>query len=132
VLDAEGQKMSKSKGNVVDPWEMIEEFGADTVRLYLLASSQVWLPNRFDPRTIPEVAGGFVNTLRNSYKFFADYAGEWRPGSVPRPGDRPLADRWLLSRLDATVESVNAAWGEYDPTAGVRALMGFVDDLSNW
>jgi isoleucyl-tRNA synthetase len=132
VLDAEGQKMSKSKGNVVDPWEMIEEFGADTVRLYLLASSQVWLPKRFDPRTIPEVAGGFVNTLRNSYKFFADYAGEWRPGSVPRPGDRPLADRWLLSRLDATVESVNAAWGGYDPTAGVRALMGFVDDLSNW
>ena len=64
VLDAEGQKMSKSKGNVVDPWQMIDQFGADTIRVYLLASSQVWLPKRFDPRTIPEVAGKFFNALK--------------------------------------------------------------------
>jgi isoleucyl-tRNA synthetase len=132
VLDAEGQKMSKSRGNVVNPWDMIREFGADTVRLYLLASSQVWLPKRFDRRTVPEVAGGFVNTLRNSYKFFADYAGAWTPADSPAAGTRPLVDRWLLSRLDATVAAVWAAWSGYDPTAGVRALMGFVDDLSNW
>jgi isoleucyl-tRNA synthetase len=131
VLDAEGQKMSKSRGNVVSPWDMVQEFGADTVRVYLLASSQVWLPKRFDRNTIPEVAGGFFNTLRNSYKFFADYVTV-APRAVP-PGERALADRWLLSRLDATVAAVTAAWGGYDPTAGVRAIMDFVvADLSNW
>ena len=133
VLDAEGQKMSKSKGNVVDPWEMIEQYGADTVRLYLLASSQVWLPKRFDARTIPDVAGKFLNALRNSYKFFADYAGNWTPAQSPAADRRPLVDRWLLSRLDATVETVSAAWGGYDVTAGVRAIMDFVvDDVSQW
>jgi len=131
VLDPEGQKMSKTRGNVVDPWEMVREFGADLVRLYLLASSQVWLPKRFDRRAIPESAGGFLNTLRNSYTFFAAYSGNWTPGS-PR-GEATLADRWLLSRLDAATEAVTAAWEGYDVTAGVRALMDFVvDDLSNW
>ena len=131
VLDAEGQKMSKSRGNVVSPWDMVKEFGADTVRLYLLASSQVWLPKRFDRNTIPEVAGGFFNTLRNSYKFFADYV-DTPPSTVP-PERLALADRWLLSRLDAAVAAVAAAWSAYDPTAGVRAIMDFVvADLSNW
>jgi len=131
VLDAEGQKMSKSKGNVVNPWDVIREFGADTVRLYLLASSQVWLPKRFDQRTIPEVAGGFLNTLRHTYSFFASYAGGWVPGdSIGAP---TLSDRWLRSRLQSTVAAVNEAWSSYDVTAGVRALMDFVvDDLSNW
>jgi len=133
VLDAEGQKMSKSKGNVVDPWEMIAEFGADTVRLYLLASSQVWLPKRFDRNMIKDVAGKFFNALRNSYGFFALYAGDWAPGAAPAPATRPLVDRWLLSRLDATVDAVGAAWSHYDATAGVRALMEFVvDDVSQW
>jgi isoleucyl-tRNA synthetase len=133
VLDPEGQKMSKSRGNVVDPWQMIREFGADTIRVYLLASSQVWLPKRFDRRTIPEVAGGFFNTLRNTYGFFSLYAGEWRPGQAPPLSERTLLDRWLLSRLDATVEAVTGHWGGYDVTAGTRAIMDFVvDDLSNW
>jgi isoleucyl-tRNA synthetase len=132
VLDAEGQKMSKTRGNVVDPWEMIERFGADTVRLYLLASSQVWLPKRFDQAGIAEVARGFVNQLRNTYKFFADYAEDWSPARSPRLAQRPLVDRWLLSRLDATIEAVQAAWSGYDPTAGVRILIEFVDELSNW
>jgi isoleucyl-tRNA synthetase len=133
VLDAEGQKMSKSRGNVVNPWDMIQEFGADTVRLYLLASSQVWLPKRFDRNTIKDAAGKFFNALKNSYVFFAGYAGDWKPGGAPAPADRPLVDRWLLSRLDATVEAVHAAWGQYDPTVGVRALMEFVvDDVSQW
>jgi isoleucyl-tRNA synthetase len=133
VLDAEGQKMSKSRGNVVNPWEMIGEYGADTVRLYLLASSQVWLPKRFDRSTIKDVAGKFFNALKNTYVFFAGYAGEWRPGAAPAAAERPLVDRWLLSRLDATVDAVNAAWSGYDATAGVRALMEFVvDDVSQW
>ena len=134
VLDPEGQKMSKSRGNVVDPWEMIREFGADTIRVYLLASSQVWLPKRFDRRTIPEVAGGFFNTLRNTYGFFSLYAGALAagPGAAGRR-QRSQMDRWLLSRLDATIEAVRAHWGGYDVTAGTRAVMDFVvDDLSNW
>ncbi|HXE57172.1 MAG TPA: isoleucine--tRNA ligase [Gemmatimonadales bacterium] len=131
VLDAEGQKMSKSRGNVVDPWAMIRDFGADTVRLYLLASSQVWLPKRFDPRTIPEVAGGFVNALRNTYNFLALYAGEWTPGGDG--GERQLSDRWILDRLADTVDRVRAAWDGYDVTAGVRAIMDFVvEDVSRW
>jgi isoleucyl-tRNA synthetase len=133
VLDPEGQKMSKSRGNVVDPWQMIREFGADTIRVYLLASSQVWLPKRFDRRTIPEVAGGFFNTLRNTYGFFSLYAGDWRPTNAPPLSRRTQLDRWLLSRLDATVEAVTGHWSGYDVTAGTRAIMDFVvDDLSNW
>jgi isoleucyl-tRNA synthetase len=133
VLDSEGQKMSKTKGNVVNPWTMIEEFGADTVRLYLLASSQVWLPKRFDKSTIKDVAGKFFNALRNSYGFFALYAGEWTPDGAPAAAERPLVDRWLLSRLDATVAAVGTSWAQYDPTDGVRALMEFVvDDVSQW
>ncbi len=133
VLDAEGQKMSKSKGNVVDPWAMIGEFGADTVRLYLLASSQVWLPKRFDRSTIKDTAGKFLNALKNSYVFFAGYVGEWQPAAAPAPADRPLVDRWLLSRLDRTVAAVSVAWAAYDVTTGVRALMDFVvDDVSQW
>jgi isoleucyl-tRNA synthetase len=133
VLDADGQKMSKSRGNVVDPWQMIEEFGADTIRLYLLASSQVWLPKRFDPKTIPDVAGKFVNALKNSYQFFAAYAGEWTPAQSPDPAKRTLVDRWLLSRLDAVVEKVSTGWSGYDVTTGIRAIMDFlVDDVSQW
>jgi isoleucyl-tRNA synthetase len=129
VLDADGVKMSKSRGNIVEPWAAIEEFGADTIRLYLLASSQVWLPKRFDRRAIPEVAGGFLNTLKNTYEFFRRYAGE----STGVRGDDTLADCWIRSRVAATVDAVHAAWGAYDVTAGVRAIMDFVvDDLSNW
>ena len=85
---------------------MIREFGADTVRLYLLASSQVWLPKRFDRNTIKDVAGKFFNALKNSYVFFAGYAEDWKPGNAPPAAERPLVDRWLLSRLHATVEAV--------------------------
>ena len=132
VLDPQGQKMSKSRGNVVNPWEMIERFGADTVRLYLLASSQVWLPKRFDPETIPEVAGGFVNALQSTYEFFRRYAAPGG-GIAPELAERPLLDRWILARLDRTVAEVRGAWEGYDPTAGVRVLMDFVvNDVSRW
>ena len=131
VLDAKGQKMSKSRGNAVDPWALIDQFGADVIRVYLLASSQVWLPKRFDQRSIPEVAGGFFDTLKNSYRFFALYAGDWSPGDPP--GEAPLVDRWLNSRLEATIRRVTEAWSDYQITTGLRILMDFVvDDLSNW
>jgi len=134
VLDAQGQKMSKSRGNVVNPWEVIEEYGADAVRLYLLGQSQVWLPKRFDRRQVPDVAGGFLNTVRHTYNFFAQYAGDWKPsdGGAPVAG-RALTDRWVLARLDEVVAATRAAWNDYDVTTGVRAILGFVvDDLSNW
>ena len=135
VLDAQGQKMSKSRGNVVNPWEVIEEYGADAVRLYLLGQSQVWLPKRFDRRQVPDVAGGFLNTLRHTYNFFAQYAGDWQPGSDGTAGGagRAPTDRWILARLDEVVATTREAWNDYDVTAGVRAIMGFVvDDVSNW
>jgi len=136
VLDASGQKMSKSRGNVVDPWKVLEAHGADAVRLYLLGQSQVWLPKRFDERQIPEVAGGFLNTLRSTYDFFRRYAQDWKPPAEEdaTPIDqRPSADRWLLARLDEVVTTVRQSWSAYDVTAGVRAIMDFVgEDLSRW
>src|SRR5467141_2330880 len=136
VLDAQGQKMSKSRGNVVNPWEVIEEYGADAVRLYLLGQSQVWLPKRFDRRQIPDVTGGFLNALRSTYEFFRRYAEDWKPptDAAATPFEkRPPADRWLLARLDEVVGEVRRAWSDYDVTAGVRGIMDFVgEDLSRW
>jgi isoleucyl-tRNA synthetase len=136
VLDVHGQKMSKSRGNVVDPWKVIGAHGADAVRLYLLGQSQVWLPKRFDERQIPEVSGGFLNTLRSTYDFFRRYAQDWHPPAdedATPPKQRPAADRWLLARLDEVVAGVRQSWSAYDVTAGVRTIMEFVgEDLSRW
>jgi isoleucyl-tRNA synthetase len=136
VLDAQGQKMSKSRGNVVNPWAVIEEQGADAVRLYLLSQSAVWLPKRFDQRQIPEVAGGFLNTLRSTFDFFRRYAQAWRAPAdedATPVAERPSADRWLLARLDEVVGAVRHAWSGYDVTPGVRTIMDFVgEDLSRW
>ena len=133
VLDAEGRKMSKRLGNVVDPVQVVTEFGADTVRLYLLASSQVGNQKRFDPKTLPELAGGFIHRLRNTYGFFALYAEDWDSKAAPPASARAPVDRWLLGRLDALVAAVREAWSGYDVTAGTRAIMDFCDnDLSNW
>jgi len=121
---------------VVNPWEVIEEYGADAVRLYLLGQSQVWLPKRFDRRQIPDVTGGFLNALRSTYEFFRRYAEDWKPPAeaAATPFEkRPPADRWLLARLDEVVGEVRQAWSEYDVTAGVRGVMDFVgEDLSRW
>jgi len=136
VLDVHGQKMSKSRGNVVDPWKVIGEHGADAVRLYLLGQSQVWLPKRFDEKQIPEVSGGFLNTLRATYDFFRRYAQDWNPPAeddATPASERPASDRWLLARLDDVVTMVRQSWSAYDVTAGVRAIMDFVgEDLSRW
>ena len=135
VLDAQGQKMSKSRGNVVNPWDLIDEHGADAARLYMVMSSQVWQPKRFDKEQLVETAGRFLNTLRNTYQFFALYSGQLTGTGVAETftGDRPLIDQWILGRLDATVSSVRAAFDDYDVTTAVRAIAEFVDvDLSNW
>ena len=134
VLDAAGQKMSKSRGNVVAPFEVIEKYGADAVRLYLLTSSQVWLPKRFDERALADVAGSVLEKLRHTYNLFQLYAEDWRrEDGAPPLAARPLGDRWLHSRLSRTVRAVREAWEGYDVTAGTRAIVAFVvDDLSNW
>jgi len=136
ILDAEGQKMSKSKGNVANPWDAIGAHGADAVRWYLITSSNPWLPKRYDPEGIGEAARKFFDTLFNSYKFFALYARAeaWSPSEAdPAPGDRPLLDRWLLSRLGSLVLRVKSDLDDYQLTRAYRALGDFVvEDLSNW
>ncbi len=136
VLDAAGQKMSKSKGNAVDPWRVIATHGVDAVRLFLISTSQVWIPRRFDEDVLRQTAGRFLLTLRNIYSgIFARYANfGWSPSERdPVVAVRPALDRWVLSRL-ATVEGeADRLLEAYEPTLAARAIMDFVDeDVSNW
>ena len=137
VLDKEGVKMSKRLGNVIDPWEMVGEHGADAVRWYLVASAAPWLPKRLDPAGPAEVRRRFFSTLVNSYGFFREYAriDAFDPDSagVPPPPERPEIDRWLVSRAGSLAAVVRARFGEHDLTGGARAVEDFVvDELSNW
>jgi len=136
VLDANGVKMSKSRGNVVNPWEVLEAQGADAIRLYLIASSQLGTPKLFDASAIRDTAGRFLVTLKNVYSgIFALYANfGWEPSMADPPvADRPVLDRWILSRLAGVEHEVAAAMDGYDATTAARTVMGFVvDDLSNW
>lgn len=137
ILDAQGQKMSKSKGNVVDPWEAIADFGADAIRWYFLTVSQPWMPKRFDPVAVREAwRRVFDNTLANTYRFFALYANleGWRPSAAdPAAARRGVLDRWLLSRASALAVQVTADIEAYELTRGARAIGEFiVDDVSNW
>ena len=135
VLDADGVKMSKSRGNVVEPWEAVDEFGADAIRYYMLAVSNPWLPKRYDPKAIGEVRRKFFATLSATYRFFELYANleKWRPDNRPAASERPLMDRWLLSRLDGLIEDCRTDMDGYNVTHAVRRIGEFVvEDLSNW
>ena len=136
VLDGEGRKMSKSWGNVVNPWDAIGTHGADAVRWYFITASAPWLPKRYDDASVTEAARKFFDTLFNTYRFFALYAGVegWSPSDAdPPPGERPLLDRWLLARLDSVVGKVGSELDGYQLTRAYRALGDFVvEDLSNW
>ena len=136
VLAKDGSKMSKSRGNTVDPWTVIATHGVDAVRLFLIASSQVWMPRRFDEDAIRETVGRFLVTFKNVYSgIFALYANfGWAPSDDdPSPVERPLVDRWVLSRLAAVERECDFLLTEFDATLAVRAVMDFlVDDVSNW
>ena len=136
VLDAHGVKMSKRLGNIVDPWTVVPKYGADAVRLFLVASSQVWKPRAFDEAQIREGATQFLVTLKNVYSgMFALYANfGWEPSPLdPPPQARPAIDRWVLARLATIEREVDAFLATFDATAAARTLMSFVvDDVSNW
>jgi isoleucyl-tRNA synthetase len=136
LLDADAQKMSKSRGNIVDPWLVIERHGVDAVRLFFVAASNVWIPRRFDERVIREQAGRFLLTFKNIYSgIFAQYANfGWTPSELDPPVDRrPPLDRWVLGRLSAVERTVDESLMHYQATDAARAIIEFVDDdLANW
>ncbi|HUQ21331.1 MAG TPA: class I tRNA ligase family protein, partial [Gemmatimonadaceae bacterium] len=136
VLDADGFKMSKTRGNTVDPNVILPKYGADAVRLFLVASSQVWIQRRFDENVVRDTAGRFLLTFKNVYSgIFALYANfGWQPSDKdPAVTDRPEIDRWILSRLAAVEADADAMLDRYDATLAARAVMDFfVDDVSNW
>ena len=133
ILDKTGQKMSKSKGNAVEPWDVLNAEGADALRWYLSTTSPPWTPTRFDRDGVRDTARKMLENLRNVYAFFAMYASidGYLPGDGP--GQASLLDRWLLSRYNTTVQRVSGWLDEYDVTRAARAIERFVlDELSNW
>ena len=136
VLDAKGNKMSKHVGNVTDPFEMIDKYGADPVRFYMMTNSEPWDNLKFDPEGVDEVRRKFFGTLYNTFSFFALYANV--DGFDPEVAQvafnkRPEIDRWILSELHSLIKGVDKELTGYDPTRAGRLIDEFVnDDLSNW
>jgi isoleucyl-tRNA synthetase len=128
ILDPEGQKMSKSRGNVVSPWDVLDAHGADAFRWYYFTSKQPWDGYRFSLETVGESVRQFLKTLWNTYGFYVLYANV----GDERPGEPTDLDRWIRSRLAGTVERVIERMEDYDTTFAGRAIAELVDDLSNW
>lgn len=136
VLDAKGNKMSKHVGNVTDPFEMMDKYGADPVRFYMMTNSEPWDNLKFDPEGVDEVRRKFFGTLYNTYSFFSLYANvdgfDYSQPEIP-VDERPEIDRWILSVLHSLIKGVDRELNGYDPTRAGRLIESFVnDDLSNW
>ena len=135
VQDKDGQKMSKHKGNVVDPWDVLNKQGADAVRWYFYTNSNPWLPSRFSDAAVGESQRKFMNTLWNTYAFYIMYAriDNFDPtGQTIDKDHLSELDRWILSRLNSLADKVDTLLDQYDITASARAIQDFTDDLSNW
>jgi isoleucyl-tRNA synthetase len=136
ILDKNGQKMSKTKGNTVDPFDVLSKYGADSVRWFLIASSPTWKPKNFDLDAVAEMQRKFFSTLLNTYAFFALYANidgfEHREPYIPAD-ERADIDRWILSVLNSTIAEYVEAMDNYDPTKAARLVSNFtIEQLSNW
>ncbi len=136
ILDEQGEKMSKSRGNVVDPWSVLDEHGADALRWYLFTASQPGESRRFSVNLVGEVVRKFLLTLWNTYSFFVSYANidgfdPTATQEVPVE-ERPALDRWILSELHTLVRTVDEGLTDYDVTGAARPIQAFVDDVSNW
>lgn len=136
VLDEKGKKMSKSKGNVIDPFEAFDMHGADALRFYFVANTQPWNSQLFYHKAVAESKGKFIDLLQNIHQFYALYAeiDGFDPAAartIPT-AERPLMDRWLTARLHQTIGAVDAAFEKYDATSAARTLQAFVDELSTW
>ncbi len=135
VLDAKGNKMSKHLGNVTNPFEMIDKYGADPVRFYMMTNSEPWDNLKFDPEGVDECRRKLFGTLYNTYSFFAMYANVdgFEPSMCNQQVERPEIDRWILSKVNSLIKNVDAEMTGYDPTRAGRFIDAFVnDDLSNW
>ncbi|MEC9488838.1 MAG: isoleucine--tRNA ligase, partial [Halanaerobium sp.] len=136
ILDKHGKKMSKSRGNTVSPWDVINQFGADATRWFLLAASPPWTPTKFNIDEVKEIYTKFFGTLKNVYSFFTMYAN--LDGLDPASFDVPLAeraelDRWMISSLNSLLKEVNHLMDNYDLTEAVRKIQSFIiDKVSNW
>ncbi len=135
ILDEKGEKMSKSKGNTIDPFKVVAEHGADIVRWYLMSNSPPWDNMKFAMRGLVETRNKFFSTLENVYRFFSSYANidgfDGSAARLPVAGRKEL-DRWILSRLNATVMASDEAYADYDATRAARSIEAFVEELSNW
>ncbi len=136
ILDAHGKKMSKHVGNTVSPFEMLDKYGADATRWYLLSVSPAWTPTKFDEEGLKDVVSKFFGTLRNVYNFFVLYSNtdDINPAEFDVPyEERPELDKWILSKYNKLVETVTYNMDHYDHMKTVRAITDFVaEDLSNW
>ena len=135
VQDENGQKMSKSKGNAVDPFDALEKYGADAIRWYFYINSAPWLPNRFHGKAVQEGQRKFMGTLWNTYAFFVLYANIDNFDATKYTLDYdnlPVMDKWLLSKLNSVVKTVDDCLANYKIPESARALQEFVDEMSNW
>lgn len=137
ILDINGEKMSKSRGNVVDPWYLLDTYGADATRWYMYASAPPYNPRRFSPEQVGEIVRRSMLTLWNTYAFFVTYANldGWQPPAEDEPFaevELQLIDRWALARLNALVRDVRVMLDDYDIHGPTKEIDGFIDELSNW